>query len=45
MTHKAKKRLSKKAQHLLKRINADDNNRYSHIDVMIKKHKINKILG
>ena len=40
-----KKKLSKRAEKLLKQINKKDNDRYSHIDLLIKKQKINKILG
>lgn len=39
-----KKKLSKRAEQLLIQIKKEDNDRYSHIDLLIKK-KINKILG
>lgn len=40
-----KKKLSKRAELLLKQIKKKDNDRYSNIDLLIKKQKINKILG
>lgn len=40
-----KKKLSKRAEKLLKQIKKKDNDRYSNIDLLIKKQKINKILG
>lgn len=45
LAHFKKKKLSKKAEKLLKGINSNDKNRYSRIDVLIKKHRINKILS
>jgi len=45
LTHFTKKKLSKKSKKLLKSINNNDKNKYSRIDVLIRKYRINRKLS